>query len=137
MYNSYIYIYFFSQIEYYAPGLLEQIKSLTLQGLEYTKVSFTLIAEKVIEHSSATIQWLKNVYVYVPLHYKTMHMKYFIIIRCSLFRSKLSPDNLRNYAIWAFDTTHSYASQTYDWVYEKMQTLSKVPWIKSISLLNE
>ncbi|XP_012218949.1 transmembrane protein 214-A [Linepithema humile] len=91
-------------IEYYAPGLIEQTKSTTLQGLEYGKVYFTLIAEKVIEHSSATIQWLKYVYV-----------------------NKLSPDNLRNYAVWAFDTTHSYASQTYDWVYEKVQTLSKVP----------
>lgn len=45
----------------------------------------------------------------------------------SLFRGKLSPDSLRNYAIWAFDVTQSYAAQTYDWVYEKMQTLSKVP----------
>jgi len=45
----------------------------------------------------------------------------------SFFRGKLSPDNLRSYAIWAFDTTQSYAAQTYDWVYEKVQTLSKVP----------
>ncbi|XP_011060330.1 PREDICTED: transmembrane protein 214-A isoform X2 [Acromyrmex echinatior] len=92
-------------IEHYAPGILEQIKSRSLQGLEFVKVSFILIGEKVIEHSSASIQWLeKNVFV-----------------------GKLSPDNLRNYAIWAFDTTQSYAAQTYDWVYEKVQTLSKVP----------
>lgn len=51
------------------------------------------------------------------------------------FRGKLSPDNLRSYAIWAFDTTQSYAAQTYDWVYEKVQTLSKVPWIKSNGLM--
>ncbi|KYN32449.1 hypothetical protein ALC56_13306 [Trachymyrmex septentrionalis] len=92
-------------IEHYAPGIFEQIKSRSLQGLEFVKVSFILIGEKVIEHSSASIQWLeKNVFV-----------------------GKLSPDNLRNYAIWAFDTTQSYATQTYDWVYEKVQTLSKVP----------
>ncbi|XP_011869469.1 PREDICTED: transmembrane protein 214-A [Vollenhovia emeryi] len=92
-------------IEYYAPGILEQIKSRSVQGLEFVKVSFVLIGEKVIEHSTASIQWLeKNVFV-----------------------GKLSPDSLRGYAIWAFDTTQSYAVQTYDWVYEKVQTLSKVP----------
>ncbi|XP_011156608.1 transmembrane protein 214-A [Solenopsis invicta] len=92
-------------IEHYAPGILEQIKSRSLQGLEFVKVSFIFLGEKVVEHSTASIQWLeKNVFV-----------------------GKLSPDNLRNYAIWAFDTTQSYAAQTYDWVYEKVQTLSKVP----------
>ncbi|XP_072763950.1 transmembrane protein 214-A [Anoplolepis gracilipes] len=95
----------FNTIEQYAPGVIEDIKSKSFQALEFVKVSFILIGEKVIEHSSATIQWLeKNVFV-----------------------GKLSPDNLRSYAIWAFDTTQSYASQTYDWVYEKVQTLSKVP----------
>lgn len=92
-------------IEYYAPGILEQIKTRSLEGIKFVKVSFVLIGEKVIEHSSMSIQWLeKNVFV-----------------------GKLSPDNLRSYAIWAFDTTQSYAAQTYDWVYEKVQTLSKVP----------
>lgn len=95
----------FDTIEHYAPGIIEEVKSKSLQGLEFVKVSFILIGEKVIEHSSAAIQWLeKNVFV-----------------------GKLSPDNLRSYAIWAVDTTQSYASQTYDWVYEKVQTLSKVP----------
>ncbi|KAH0951543.1 hypothetical protein HN011_005135 [Eciton burchellii] len=92
-------------IEHYAPGLMGKIKSHSLQGLEFAKTSLTLIGEKIVEHSTATVQWLeKNVFV-----------------------GKLSPDNLRNYAIWAFDVTQSYATQTYDWVYEKMQTLSKVP----------
>jgi len=92
-------------IEHYAPGIIEQIKSRSLQGVEFVKICFIVIGEKVIEHSSWTIQWLeKNVFV-----------------------GKLSPDNLRNYAIWAFDTTQSYATETYDWVYEKVQTLSKVP----------
>ncbi|XP_029659643.1 transmembrane protein 214-A-like [Formica exsecta] len=92
-------------IEHYAPGIIEEFKSKSCQALEFVKVSFILIGEKVIEYSTTTIQWLeKNVFV-----------------------GKLSPDNLRNYAIWAFDTTQSYASQTYDWVYEKVQTLSKVP----------
>lgn len=92
-------------IEHYAPGILEQIKSRSIQGLEFVKVSFIFIGEKVIEHSSTSIQWLEE----------------------NVFVGKLSPDNLRSYAIWAFDTTQSYAVQTYDWVYEKVQTLSKVP----------
>ncbi|TGZ54191.1 transmembrane protein 214-A [Temnothorax longispinosus] len=92
-------------IEHYAPGILEQIKSRSIQGVEFVKVSFIMLGEKVVEHSNASIQWLeKNVFV-----------------------GKLSPESLRNYAIWAFDTTQSYAIQTYDWVYEKVQTLSKVP----------
>jgi len=41
-----------------------QIKSHSLQGLEFAKNSFTLIGEKVIEHSIVTVQWLeKNVFV--------------------------------------------------------------------------
>ncbi|XP_018400837.1 PREDICTED: transmembrane protein 214-A isoform X2 [Cyphomyrmex costatus] len=92
-------------VEHYAPGILEQIKFRSFQGLEFMKVFFITIGEKVIEHSTASIHWLeKNVFV-----------------------GQLSPDNLRNYVIWAFDTTHSYVSQTYDWMYEKIQTLSKVP----------
>ncbi|KAL0132299.1 hypothetical protein PUN28_000230 [Cardiocondyla obscurior] len=92
-------------IEHYVPGILEQIKSRSLQGLEFVKVSIVLIGEKVVEHSNASIQWLQT----------------------NVFVGKLSPDSLRSYAIWAFDTTQSYAVQTYDWVYEKVQTLSKVP----------
>ncbi|XP_020289025.1 transmembrane protein 214-A isoform X2 [Pseudomyrmex gracilis] len=92
-------------IEHYAPGILEETKSRSIAGLEFLKVSFTVLGEKVIEHSITTVQWLqKNVFV-----------------------GKLSPDSIRSYAAWAFDTTQSYASQTYDWVYEKVQTLSKAP----------
>lgn len=62
--NSSYKIPFSIQIEHYAPGILEQIKSRSLQGLEFVKVSFVLIGEKVIEYSSASIQWLeKNVFV--------------------------------------------------------------------------
>lgn len=58
------FFFFFAQIEYYAPGIIEEIKSKSFQALEFVKVSFILIGEKVIEHSTATIQWLeKNVFV--------------------------------------------------------------------------
>ncbi|XP_014473777.1 PREDICTED: transmembrane protein 214-A isoform X2 [Dinoponera quadriceps] len=92
-------------VEHYLPGIVDQIQSRSLQALEFVKVSFALVGEKVIEHSSATIDWLgKNVFV-----------------------GKLSPENLGDYAVWTIRTTLSYASETYDWVYEKVQTLSKMP----------
>ncbi|EFN79101.1 transmembrane protein 214-A [Harpegnathos saltator] len=89
-------------IEHYFPGIVDQIQSRSLQALEFVKVSFALIGEKVIEHSSAAVEWLgKNVFV-----------------------GKLSPENLGDYAVWTMRTTLSYASETYNWVYEKVQTLS-------------
>lgn len=61
--NTYI-DFFFAQIEHYAPGIIEEFKSKSCQALEFVKVSFILIGEKVIEYSTTTIQWLeKNVFV--------------------------------------------------------------------------
>lgn len=42
------------------------------------------------------------------------------------FSGKLSPESLQNYASQAINTTQTFASRTYDWVYEKVQTLSNV-----------
>ncbi|KAG7200304.1 hypothetical protein KM043_017769 [Ampulex compressa] len=92
-------------IEHYAPGMLDEIRTRSMQGLELIKVYSAMIGEIIIEHSTNTIRWLgRNVFV-----------------------GKLSPENLQNYANRAIDTTQTLASQTYDWVYEKVQTLSKVP----------
>ncbi|XP_012252880.2 transmembrane protein 214-A [Athalia rosae] len=38
----------------------------------------------------------------------------------------LNSENLRKYTSQAINTTQTFASQTYNWVYEKVQTLSKV-----------
>lgn len=92
-------------IEHYIPGMLDEIKLRSNQGLEYIKVYSNLCVEKLNEHSIATLQWLEH----------------------NVFVGKLSPENLQNYASKAIDTTQTLASQTYDWVYEKVQTLSKVP----------
>lgn len=55
---------FLAQIEHYVPGIIEQIHFQSHQALEFVKVYSVLIQQKVIEHSSATIQWLKqNVFV--------------------------------------------------------------------------
>ncbi|CAK9807020.1 Transmembrane protein 214 [Anthophora plagiata] len=92
-------------IEHYVPGILDEVKLRSNQGLEFVKVYSNLCAEKLSEHWIATLRWLeKNVFV-----------------------GKLSPESLQSYASKAIDTTQTLASQTYDWVYEKVQTLSKVP----------
>jgi hypothetical protein len=49
-----------------------------------------------------------------------------IIINLNFCSGKWSPENLQIYANEAITTTHTFASQIYDWVYEKVQTLSKV-----------
>ncbi|XP_076657105.1 transmembrane protein 214 [Halictus rubicundus] len=92
-------------IEHYVPGMLDEIHLRSNQGLELVKVYSSICAEKVIEHSSKTLKWLEH----------------------NVFIGKLSPENLQSYASKAIDTTQTLASQTYDWVYEKVQTLSKVP----------
>lgn len=57
-------IYCFTQIEHYAPGIVEEVQVRSSQGLEFAKVSFIWVGEKVVEHSTATIQWLEhNVFV--------------------------------------------------------------------------
>lgn len=92
-------------IEHYVPGMLDEIKLRSNQSLEFVKVYANLLVEKMSEHSAATLRWLEH----------------------NVFVGKLSPESLQNYATKAIDTTQSLASQTYDWVYEKVQTLSKVP----------
>lgn len=92
-------------IEHYVPGMLDEIHLRSNQGLELMKLYSCICAEKFMEHSSTTLKWLEH----------------------NVFVGKLSPENLQSYATKAIDTTQTLASQTYDWVYEKVQTLSKVP----------
>lgn len=91
-------------IEHYLPGIIEEIKERSVRGFELFKTYSIIIGEKVIEHSNLMSEWLKT----------------------SVFVGKLSPENLQNYATEAIDVTQTYASQTYDWVYEKVQSFSKV-----------
>lgn len=95
----------FETIEYYVPGMLDEIYFHGNHGLELVKNYSAIAAEQVVEHYKTATYWLgKNIFV-----------------------GKLSPESLQNYASRAIDTTQTLASQTYDWVYEKVQTLSKVP----------
>jgi len=91
-------------IEQYAPGLLNNIQVNSIKALELIKTYSAFIAEQTIENSVKATRWLKT----------------------NVFVGKLSPESLQNYASQAINTTHTFASQTYDWVYEKVQTLSKV-----------
>ncbi|XP_017885138.1 transmembrane protein 214-A [Ceratina calcarata] len=92
-------------IEHYAPGMLDEIKLRSNQSFELVTVYTKQFSEKVSDYWILSIDWIQH----------------------NVFVGKLSPENLQNYATKAIDTTQSLASQTYDWVYEKMQTLSKVP----------
>jgi hypothetical protein len=91
-------------IEYYVPGLLDSVQKNSVKGVELVKTYSALIAEQAVENSAKATRWLKT----------------------NVFVGKLSPENLQNYANHAINTTHTFATQTYDWVYEKVQTLSKV-----------
>lgn len=91
-------------IEHYLPGMIEEIQKRSVRGFELFKTYSVIIGEGVIEHSNLMCEWLKT----------------------SVFVGKLSPENLQNYATKAIDVTQTYASQTYDWVYEKVQSFSKV-----------
>lgn len=45
------------------------------------------------------------------------------VLFCS---GNLSPENLQKYSMEALNTTQVYAAWTYDWVRQKVQTLSKI-----------
>ncbi|XP_051174489.1 transmembrane protein 214-A [Leptopilina boulardi] len=91
-------------IEQYAPGMLSTIEKQSIKGLEFIKKSSTYVCEQIVDRSVMMVKWLET----------------------NVFVGKLSPQNLQKYANQAIDTTQSFASQTYDWVYEKVQTLSKI-----------
>ncbi|KAJ8688622.1 hypothetical protein QAD02_024417 [Eretmocerus hayati] len=91
-------------VEEYVPGLMESVQKNSVQIVEMAKTYSALIAEQAIENSVKATRWLKT----------------------NVFVGKLSPESLQNYANQAIETTQTFASQTYDWVYQKVQTLSKV-----------
>ncbi|XP_066584426.1 transmembrane protein 214 [Prorops nasuta] len=98
-------IHIISHIEYYVPLIVEQTIDGILQLLATAVLLSLQLLDKLIELTFILIKWLET----------------------NVFVGKLSPANLQSYANQAIDTTHSYASQTIEWVYEKVQTLSKVP----------
>ncbi|XP_015190822.1 PREDICTED: transmembrane protein 214-A [Polistes dominula] len=91
-------------IEHYFPGIIEETKKQSIRGLQLVKTYSIIAGEKLIEHFHFASHWLQT----------------------NVFVGKLSPENLQNYANHAIDVTQTYASQTYDWVYEKVQSFSKV-----------
>ncbi|OXU22256.1 hypothetical protein TSAR_016105 [Trichomalopsis sarcophagae] len=93
-----------ASVEHYVPGLLDSVQKNSLKGVEIVKIYSAWIAEQTVENSVKATRWLKT----------------------NVFVGKLSPESLQSYASQAINTTHTFASQTYDWVYEKVQTLSKV-----------
>ncbi|XP_012281120.1 transmembrane protein 214-A isoform X2 [Orussus abietinus] len=93
-----------AKIDHYIPGVLEDLDGYRVRVIELIKTYSAVIADGVVEQSRILFQWLES----------------------NVFTGKLSAENLQSYATRAIDKTHTLASQTYDWVYEKVQTFSKV-----------
>ncbi|XP_034950381.1 transmembrane protein 214-A [Chelonus insularis] len=91
-------------IEYYFPGWLNTFQTTAIKQFEVVKKYSALTTEYIVQQSSNLVRWLQT----------------------SVFVGNLSPENIRGFATKALKSTQTYASQTYDWVYEKVQTLSKV-----------
>ncbi|XP_043285072.1 transmembrane protein 214-A [Venturia canescens] len=91
-------------IEYYFPGLLDNLHKRSLIEIERVKTYSAIIQEHVTVQTIGFVRWLET----------------------NVFVGNLSPQNMRGYATQAVEKTQNLASQTYDWVYEKVQTLSKV-----------
>ncbi|XP_015123253.1 uncharacterized protein LOC107045474 [Diachasma alloeum] len=95
---------FLASIEEYFPGWIQTFQTVAVELLENTKKYSISAADYVVEISTIFIQWLET----------------------RIFVGNWSPENIRSYAWKAVNSTQEYATQTYDWVYEKVQTLSKV-----------
>ncbi|XP_063977135.1 transmembrane protein 214 [Diachasmimorpha longicaudata] len=95
---------FWATIDEYCPGLIPTFQLATRKTLEITKHYSILAADSIVGTSTSFIKWLET----------------------RIFVGNWSPENIRGYAWKAVDSTQEYASQTYDWVYDKVQTLSKV-----------
>ncbi|XP_011310614.1 transmembrane protein 214-A [Fopius arisanus] len=93
-----------ANIEEYFPGWLHTLRTIAIKVLECTKQYSNSTADYIIDKSHVFIQWLQS----------------------SVFVGKWSPENIRSYAMKAVDFTQEHATQIYDWVYEKVQTLSKI-----------
>ncbi|KAK0088175.1 hypothetical protein PV325_012842 [Microctonus aethiopoides] len=91
-------------IESNFPGWIDTIQSAAAKQLEITRKYSAQAADYIVTQSKIFNRWLET----------------------SVFVGNMSPENIRGYATKAIESTQTFASQTYDWVYEKVQTLSKV-----------
>ncbi|XP_074113094.1 transmembrane protein 214 [Cotesia typhae] len=91
-------------IEHYFPGWLATVQKFGSKQLELTKKYSADASDFIVTQSTTFIRWLET----------------------SVFVGKMSPENIRGYAIQAVESTQAFASQAYDVVYEKVQTLLKV-----------
>nr|CAD7597617.1 unnamed protein product [Timema genevievae] len=91
-------------IEHYAPGLLGEVKTRSLATWDLTKSYTVLSWQYAREYSLLGFGWVQN----------------------NVLVGNLSPENLQKYSLEAVNTTQVYVSWTYDWVLQKVQTLSKI-----------
>ncbi|KDR16686.1 hypothetical protein L798_09076 [Zootermopsis nevadensis] len=91
-------------INHYAPGLLDKVKVHSIEAWELAKQSALILRQFFLRYSYIGLEWFKT----------------------NVFVGNLSPENLQKYSMEALNTTQVYAVWTYDWVCQKVQTLSKV-----------
>ncbi|XP_063225460.1 transmembrane protein 214-A [Bacillus rossius redtenbacheri] len=91
-------------VNHFAPGLLEIIKSHSVTAWEAAKHYAFVFWQYVLEYSQLFLKWTQQ----------------------NVFVGSLSPENLQRYSEGAINTTQVYATWTYDWLLQKVQTLSKI-----------
>nr|CAD7576433.1 unnamed protein product [Timema californicum] len=91
-------------VEHYAPGLLGEVKTRSLATWDLTKSYAVLSWQYAREYSLVGFGWVQN----------------------NVLVGNLSPENLQKYSLEAVNTTQVYVTWTYDWVLQKVQTLSKI-----------
>lgn len=91
-------------IDFHAPSLLDRVKVHSTEAWELIKQNALILWQFFLRYSDMGIEWLKT----------------------NVFVGNLSPENLQKYSMEALNTTQVYAAWTYDWVRQKVQTLSKI-----------
>ncbi|XP_049811857.1 transmembrane protein 214-B [Schistocerca nitens] len=94
---------FIDWVNHYAPGLLEKLKEHSINVWNLTVYYTIAMWNCSLEYVNVALEWLRN----------------------TVFTGSLSPENIQKYSLEALNTTQIYALRTYDWVYQKVQTLSK------------
>lgn len=91
-------------INIYAPGLLDKVKVHSTEAWEQMKHNALILWQFFLQYWYMGVEWVK----------------------ANVFVGTLSPENLQKYSMEALNTTQVYAVWTYDWVCQKVQTLSKI-----------
>ncbi|XP_066996654.1 transmembrane protein 214-B [Anabrus simplex] len=91
-------------INFYAPGLLENLNLYAATAVENSKHLCYAVSEMVLQYSAATLLWMKT----------------------NTFVGSFCMENVQKCVLDLLSTTQEYGKWTYDWICQKVQTLSKM-----------